>query len=57
MTYKTSCKTGEGVEEMFADIAQHLITSNRSRLELQALEELSFKVTPQDEPADPPCLC
>ncbi|XP_014292649.1 ras-related protein Rab-30 [Halyomorpha halys] len=57
VTYKTSCKTGEGVDEMFADIAQHLITSNRSRLELQALEELSFKVTPQDEPGDPACLC
>lgn len=57
VTYKTSCKTGEGVEEMFADIAQHLIMSNRSRMELQALDESSFKVTPPDEAADPTCLC
>ena len=42
---------------MFADIAQHLITSNRSRLELQALDEASFKVTPPDESTDPTCLC
>ena len=27
--YKTSCKTGEGVEEMFRDIAKQLSDSNR----------------------------
>lgn len=27
--YKTSCKTGEGVEEMFADIAAKLSETNR----------------------------
>ena len=42
--YKTSCKTGEGVEEMFADIANQLTLNNRSRMELQAMEETSFQV-------------
>ena len=42
--YKTSCKTGEGVEEMFADIANQLTMTNRSRMELQAMEETSFHV-------------
>ena len=42
--YKTSCKTGEGVEEMFADIANQLSLNNRSRMELQAMEETSFQV-------------
>ena len=42
--YKTSCKTGEGVEEMFADIANQLTQNNRSRMELQAMEETSFQV-------------
>ena len=42
--YKTSCKTGEGVEEMFTDIARQLAITNRSRKELQAMEETSFQV-------------
>merc|ERR1712243_59187 len=42
--YKTSCKTGDGVEEMFADIARQLSMSNRSRMELQTIEETSFQV-------------
>merc|ERR1711955_5300 len=42
--YKTSCKTGEGVEEMFRDIARQLTMSNRSRMELQTIEETSFQV-------------
>ena len=42
--YKTSCKTGEGVEEMFRDIAKQLAHSNRSRMELQTIEETSFHV-------------
>eukprot|EP00096_Caligus_rogercresseyi_P015999 TRINITY_DN850_c0_g2_i2.p1 TRINITY_DN850_c0_g2~~TRINITY_DN850_c0_g2_i2.p1 ORF type:complete len:208 (-),score=46.91 TRINITY_DN850_c0_g2_i2:144-767(-) len=37
--YKTSCKTGEGVEEMFEDIALKIRESNRSRMELSAMEE------------------
>ncbi|XP_065342251.1 ras-related protein Rab-1A [Cloeon dipterum] len=57
-TYRTSCKTGQGVEEMFSDIAQHLVQANRSRLELQAMDTDSFKITPPGpEPADPSCLC
>jgi len=44
--YKTSCRTGEGVEEMFQDIAAQLATSNRSRMELQTIEEQSFQVAP-----------
>ncbi|XP_063228531.1 ras-related protein Rab-30 isoform X2 [Bacillus rossius redtenbacheri] len=56
-TYKTSCKTGEGVDEMFADIAKHLILSNRSKFELQTMDKDSFKITPPDEVAEPVCLC
>lgn len=44
--YKTSCKTGEGVEEMFTDIAKQLTQVNRSRMELQSIEERSFQVNP-----------
>lgn len=46
-TYKISCKTGEGIDEMFADIANILTQTNRSRLELQSLEHHGFRV---DEP-------
>lgn len=42
--YKTSCKTGEGVPEMFRDIARQLADSNKSRMELKAMEEASFRV-------------
>ena len=42
--YKTSCRTGEGIEEMFKDIAKQLGMTNRSRKELQAIEETSFQV-------------
>lgn len=56
-TYKTSCKTGQGVEDMFADIALQLVESNRSRLELQAMDKESFKITPPDEATEPTCLC
>ncbi|KAF4527628.1 hypothetical protein B566_EDAN016359 [Ephemera danica] len=57
-TYQTSCKTGSGVDEMFADIAQHLVQSNRSRLELQAMDTESFKITTTvEDPTDPSCLC
>ncbi|XP_075213579.1 RAS oncogene family member RabX6 [Lycorma delicatula] len=56
-TYKTSCKTGEGVDEMFADIAQHLVLSNRSRMELQTVDKDSFKISPPDDFTEPSCLC
>ncbi|XP_055376380.1 ras-related protein Rab-1B [Condylostylus longicornis] len=56
--YKTSCKTGEGIEEMFQDIASILIESNRSKLDLQALEEQSFKIDSLGEDVkDPTCIC
>ncbi|XP_013099031.1 ras-related protein Rab-14 [Stomoxys calcitrans] len=44
-TYKTSCKTGEGVEEMFQDISRILVESNRSKMELQAsMEQHGFQI-------------
>ncbi|CAG0922008.1 unnamed protein product [Notodromas monacha] len=48
--YKTSCRTGEGVEEMFDDIAKLLLEVNRSRMELEALEQESFRLLECDEP-------
>jgi len=51
--YKTSCKSGEGVEEMFTDIAKQLAMTNRSRIELQAIEETSFQVASSLHPRDP----
>lgn len=56
-TYKTSCKTGEGIEEMFQDIAYQLVQSNRSRLELQTMESHGFKITQAEEPNEEQCLC
>ena len=44
--YKTSCRTGEGVEQMFQDIARQLTEVNRSKMELQNMEENSFQVEP-----------
>ncbi|KAH8386334.1 hypothetical protein KR200_007142 [Drosophila serrata] len=43
-TYKTSCRSGAGVEEMFRDISRQLVHANRSKMELQALEQKSFQV-------------
>ncbi|XP_023169955.1 ras-related protein Rab-14 [Drosophila hydei] len=43
-TYKTSCRTGKGIEEMFQDISCQLVQANRSKMELQALERQSFQV-------------
>ena len=52
-TFKTSCKTGEGVDEMFADIAKQLAESNRSKLDLERLTENNgFKVTNLEESED-----
>ncbi|KAJ8970556.1 hypothetical protein NQ317_002836 [Molorchus minor] len=56
-TYKTSCKTGQGLEEMFSDIASQLVNSNRSRLELQSMEEHGFKITQNEEILEDSCLC
>ncbi|SPP87491.1 ras-related protein Rab-11A [Drosophila guanche] len=49
-TYKTSCRSGAGVEEMFRDISRQLVHANRSKMELQALEQKSFKI---DTACDP----
>ncbi|TMW53727.1 hypothetical protein DOY81_001195 [Sarcophaga bullata] len=44
-TYKTSCKTGEGVEEMFEDISRILVEANRSKMDLQAsMEQHGFQI-------------
>ncbi|CAO1389472.1 unnamed protein product [Diamesa serratosioi] len=56
-SYKTSCKTGEGLDDMFNDIAKQLVDTNRSRIELQALEQHGFKVHPPDDEAEQACLC
>lgn len=56
-TYKTSCKTGEGIDEMFADIAYHLVQSNRSKLELQSMEKHGFKISNSEEALEDNCLC
>lgn len=55
-TYNISCKTGQGVDEMFQDIANILVQSNRSRIELQSLEHHGFKIDPP-EPTQEKCKC
>ena len=59
--YKTSCKTGEGVSEMFQDIANQLAMTNRSRMELKTIEETSFHVAPPNQSSptgtDSSCNC
>jgi len=57
--FKVSCKTGEGVEEMFSEIANQLTQTNRSRMELQTMEETSFRVAPCEEAieVDRGCSC
>ncbi|XP_040565665.1 ras-related protein Rab-30-like [Lepeophtheirus salmonis] len=37
--YKISCRTGEGIEHMFEDIAVKVAEYNRSRMEIYALEK------------------
>uniref|UniRef100_A0A336MJS1 CSON002158 protein n=1 Tax=Culicoides sonorensis TaxID=179676 RepID=A0A336MJS1_CULSO len=56
--FKISCKTGEGIDEMFEHIAATLVETNRSRIELQALETHGFKVDeyPEDN-IESGCLC
>lgn len=55
-TFKISCKTGEGVNEMFREIATMLGQTNRSRLELQSLEHHGFKIE-QPEVTENKCRC
>jgi len=55
--YKTSCKTGEGVEEMFTDIAKQLLESNRSKFELQSIDQTSFKVVHLEPNEEGECWC
>lgn len=55
-TFKTSCKTGEGVEEMFSDIARQLSQVNRSRHELEMLKNAGgFELS--GEASDPAGKC
>lgn len=62
-TFKISCKTGEGIEEMFQEVANMLVETSRSRLELKALGEHhhhgGFKVQPRADDADEEgkCIC
>ncbi|KAK0090739.1 hypothetical protein PV325_006298 [Microctonus aethiopoides] len=56
-TYKTSCKTGEGINEMFEDIAQHLVEANRSKMGLHDMDEDHFKISYIDDATDPTCIC
>lgn len=59
-TFKTSCKTGEGIEEMFAEIAKQLIESNRSRFDLEILQHANnvIKLTSIDESEEKKgCFC
>jgi len=42
--FKTSCRTGEGVHEMFAEISRQVSSSSRSRKELERLDDRSFRV-------------
>lgn len=56
-TFKTSCKTGDGIDEMFKEIATTLVESNRSRLELQSLEQHGFKVELPATGEEPSCIC
>lgn len=41
---------------MFTDIATQLVATNRSRLELQTLDQDSFKIT-NPEPVEDSCSC
>ncbi|XP_013777715.1 ras-related protein Rab-30-like [Limulus polyphemus] len=50
--FKTSCKTGDGVEEMFADIARQLVSTSKTA----EVKKDSFKLTAQDKPQES-CMC
>lgn len=53
--YRTSCKTGQGVEEMFTDIARQLVMSCRVK-DMDDVAKDSFKVT-QQEDVQESCSC
>jgi len=55
--FKISCKTGEGLDAMFEQIANALVESNRSRMELQALEQHGFKISTPEDNVETSCLC
>lgn len=55
--FRTSCKNGEGIDDMFQQIADMLVESNRSRMELQALEQHGFKISTPDDNVESSCLC
>lgn len=57
--FKTSCKNGTGVQEMFTEISRRLADTNRSRRELSLLESgHSFQVQPtQAEEVVDSCIC
>lgn len=54
--FKTSCRTGEGVYEMFTEIARQVAVSSRSRKELERLDDRSFKVVAPEVEQDS-CSC
>lgn len=55
--YKTSCKTNEGVEKMFQEIAESMVENNRSRIELQQLETQGFKIYQPEDSGTESCNC
>jgi len=56
--YQTSCKTGEGVEDMFTDISHQLIETNRSKLELERLtEDSAFVIHTEEIESENGCSC
>lgn len=55
--YKTSCKMKLGVDEMFSDIAKHLVDHNRSRKELEAATKDSFKLHTEEDSLVQSCGC
>lgn len=42
---------------MFEDIASQLVHSNRSKMELQAMDKHGFKIGDADEVYEDACLC
>lgn len=42
---------------MFQDIANQLVQTNRSRIELQTIDKHGFKVTPSEDSSEEQCLC
>lgn len=42
---------------MFQDIANQLVQTNRSRIELQTMDKHGFKITPPEESGEEQCLC